>query len=202
MSRSMKRNNPATQVLWAWTLVMGLAAMAQVQPAIADEYATADEMGLMKGFPPPPEKRVDRSSLLKGPGNRWSYLNMRSLYPTAGIANAGVAVPVRRYMDGAIEKLMIQKPGDGMVDVATWLKETYSDAVVVIHGDGIVFERYLNGMHADHPHQMMSVTKSFAGLMGLIAVENGKVKESDRVTNYLPELEGSAFASLQRGSRR
>ncbi len=124
-------------MLWAWTLAIGLAAMFQLPLAMADDYATADEMGLMKGFPPPPENRVDRSSLLKGPGNRWSYLNMRSLYPTAGIANANVSIPVRKSIDGAIEKLKIQKPGAGKVDVDTWLKETYSDSMIVVHGDRI-----------------------------------------------------------------
>jgi CubicO group peptidase (beta-lactamase class C family) len=37
-------------------------------------------------------------------------------------------------------------------------------------------------MNANQPHQMMSVTKSFAGLMGLLAVEEGKAKETDLVT--------------------
>ncbi len=166
-----------------------------------DKYATADEMGLMKGFPPPPEKRVDRSSLLKGPGNRWSYLNMRTLYPTAGIPTADVAVPLKKSIDGAIETLRIKHPTSGEnVDVDTWLKETYSDAVVVVHGDRIVFERYLNGMHADHPHQMMSVTKSFAGLFGLLAVADGLVKESDPVAKYIPELkESGAFGEATFG---
>jgi CubicO group peptidase (beta-lactamase class C family) len=49
-------------------------------------------------------------------------------------------------------------------------------------------------MNANRPHQMMSVTKSFAGLMALIAVEDGKLKESDAITKYVPELkESSAF---------
>ena len=198
MSNLIRRNKPITLAL----CVFGLVAMLQLPLAMANEndYATSDEMGLMKGFPPPPEKRVDRSSLLKGPGNRWSYLNMRQLYPTAAIKNADVPVPVKKSMDGAIEKLKIQKPGATMVDVDTWLKETYSDAVVVVHGDKVVFERYLNSMHADHPHQMMSVTKSFAGLFGLLAVADGKVKESDEVAKIIPELKKSgAFAKANFG---
>jgi len=74
----------------------------------------------------------------------------------------------------------------------TWLKETYTDAVVVIHGDRNVYERFLNGMHSQHPHQMMSVTKSFAGLMGLLAVETGAAAEAELVTTYIPELEASS----------
>ena len=47
-------------------------------------------------------------------------------------------------------------------------------------------------MNANQPHQMMSVTKSFAGLMALIAVEDGKLKESDAITKYVPELKKSS----------
>jgi len=166
----------------------------------ADEHATAAEMGLMEGFPPPPEKRVDRSSLLKGPKNRWAYLNMRTLYPSAGIPTADFPIPVKKRIDGAIETLKIQKPGAGKVDVPTWLKETYTDSVVVIYGNRVVFERYLNGMHPDHPHQMMSVTKSFAGLFGLLAIADGKVKESDLVSKIIPELKDSgAFGDASFG---
>lgn len=64
----------------------------------------------------------------------------------------------------------------------TYFKETYTDALVVIKGDKVVFEKFLNGMNANQPHQMMSVSKSFAGLMGLLAVEEGKAKETDLVT--------------------
>ena len=120
--------------------------------------------------------------------------------PTEVSNRADVPVPLKKSMDGAIEKLKIQKPGAAMVDVDTWLKETYSDAVVVVHGDKVVFERYLNSMDADHPHQMMSVTKSFAGLFGLLAVADGKVKESDEVSKIIPELKKSgAFAEATFG---
>jgi CubicO group peptidase (beta-lactamase class C family) len=180
------------------TLIVALFGYITV-PVLADtsldKYATAEEMGLMQGFPPPPEKRVDRSSIAAGPGNRWSYLHMRRLYPTAGVPVAEVSVPLKKS-DGAIEKLRITQPeAQQAVDVDTWLKETYSDAVVIVQDDRIVFERYLNGMHADQPHQMMSVTKSFAGLFGLLAVADGFVKESDLVTDIIPELQVSTAFS-------
>ena len=46
-------------------------------------------------------------------------------------------------------------------------------------------------MHANQPHQMMSVTKSFAGLFGLLAVADGKLGEDELVVQYVPELEAS-----------
>ncbi|MFC4993862.1 serine hydrolase domain-containing protein [Rubritalea tangerina] len=171
-----------------------------------DKYATAEELGLMVGFPPPKDKIVDSSSLLKGPGNRWAYLNMRKLYPSAGIKAADEAIPVEVAIDPAIQSLKVVKPNDKgadtdqSVDMDTYLRETYSDTLLVVKDGKVVYEKYLNGMNANHPHQMMSVTKSFAGLFGLMAVADGKAKEEELVSKYLPELKTStAFADATFG---
>lgn len=173
-------------------LIVALASLlaGPVGSSMADDnaYNTAGQLGLMMGFPPPVEQRVDRSSLLKGPGNRWAYQHMRMLYPSANIPHADTAIPLHKSIDGAIERLDIQEPGGDLVDVDTWLKRTYTDAVVVIQGDRIVFERYLNGMDGDKPHQMMSVTKSFCGLFGLMAVAEGLVSEDTVISEIIPEL--------------
>jgi len=164
--------------------------MTQNENPTTDEYATAADLGLMEGFPPPPDKRVTRANaLLTPPYNRWSYLNMRTLYPSAGIKAADVAVPLARAIDPAIATLQVRRgESDQDVDWATFLRETYIDAFVVVHGDKIVYEAYSNGMIPHQPHQMMSVTKSFAGLFGLLAVAEGSAKESDLVSQHIPEL--------------
>ena len=100
-----------------------------------------------------------------------------------------------------MDNVKVKDPDTGaMTDMGTYLKKTYTDALVVIHGDTIVYERFFNGMEANQPHQMMSVTKSFGGLLGLMAVEEGKLKEDDLVTKYVPELKkSSAFAGATFG---
>ncbi|MEA3301956.1 MAG: serine hydrolase [Pseudomonadota bacterium] len=160
--------------------------------AAENEFATHAELGLMQGFPPSEEKRVDRSNALFGvPYNRWSYQNMRSLYPTANIPTANQPVAINRKIDGGIDSLKVKRENGEVVDMPTWLRESYTDSLVVIQGDAIVWERYLNGMNADSAHQMMSVTKSFAGLFGLMAVSDGLLSEDDPVTKYVPELKAS-----------
>jgi hypothetical protein len=156
----------------------------------AGDYASAAELKLMEGFPPPVNKRVNRSNaLLTPPYNRWSYQHMRMLYPSAGIPNADQPTPIKRSIDQGIAGLTISKPdGSGnasgeSVDMDTFLLETYTDALVVVKGDQIVFEKYFNGMHPAQPHQMMSVTKSFTGLFGLMAVEDGHVGKTIRSPN-------------------
>jgi len=164
----------------------------------ANEYATASELKLMEGFPPPIDKRVNRSNAVYTPPyNRWSYLNMRMLYPTADIPVADKSIPIKRVIDSGVEKLKIHRadkeglPTAEMVDMATYLKETYSDAILVLKGKEVVYEKYLNGMDKNHPHQMMSVTKSFAGLLALMVIADGKIKESELVSAYIPELKVS-----------
>lgn len=77
-----------------------VATLSLAASAAPDEYATAAEMGLMQGFPPPADKMTTRNnSLLSGPYNRWSYLNMRMLYPAAGIAAAQKPVRIDRDIE-------------------------------------------------------------------------------------------------------
>jgi len=169
----------------------------------ADKYATAAEMGLMQGFPPPPDKQVTRFNALQtAPYNRWSYQHMRMLYPSANVPAADKPVTLSKTIDWNLEKdVKIKEPGTGKTKrMADFLKETYTDAIVVIRGDQIVYENYFNGMNPNQPHQMMSATKSFGGLLGLMAVADGKLKESDPVTAYVPELKkAGAFAGATFG---
>jgi hypothetical protein len=53
------------------------------------DTSTHVELGLMQGFPPPPDKRVTRSNGVKVPPfNRWAYPNMRQIWPTDGSGRA------------------------------------------------------------------------------------------------------------------
>ncbi len=174
-------------------------------PASADDkYATAEELGLMQGFPPPPGKQVTKANALQNaPYNRWAYQHMRMFYPTANVLAADVPVPLGKTIDWSFEGgVKVMEPGTGKTkNMADFLKETWTDAIVVIRGDQIVYENYFNGMTPNTPHQMMSATKSFGGLLGLIAVANGKLKESDLVTQYVPEFKtkDGAFANATFG---
>ncbi len=165
-----------------------------------DPFATAAELGLMEGFPPPPDKRVDRSNaLMRAPYNRWSYQHMRTIYPSAAIPSADAPAPVEVDIDGGIDQLRVPTSGGGL-DFADYVRRSYTDALVVVTPDRFVHETYLNGMHPLQPHQMMSVTKSFAGLFGLAIAADGRVTEDDRVSAIVPELAvASAFADATFG---
>ena len=117
-------------------------------PLLAEnDYSTAEELGLMQGFPPPPEKRVTKATALQTPPlNRWSYQHMRMFYPSAGVPSADKPVPLSKTIDWNFEyDLKVKEPGtDTMKSLADYLKKTFTDAMVVIRGDQIVYEKYLN----------------------------------------------------------
>ena len=122
MKNELSKKKMALSIL---ILIAGMMFVPGYQ-ANADEYATAAELKLMEGFPPPLEKRVGRSNALFAPPfNRWSYQNMRAVYPTANIGNADYPVPLNKAIDGAIERLMVRKgESNDFVDMETYLKET------------------------------------------------------------------------------
>ena len=201
MNISSIRSAATIRVLGA--LLVSVSTLSTATHA-QDKYASAKELGLMEGFPPPPDKRVTKANAIQNaPFNRWAYQHMRMIYPTAGVPAADKPVPLGKTIDFDFEKhVRIMEPGTGKTkSLADCLKETWTDAIVVIRGDQIVYEKYLNGMTPNTPHQMMSATKSFGGLLGLMAVANGKLKESDQVTKYVPELDvkDGAFANATFG---
>ncbi len=164
-------------------------------------YATARELGLMKGFPPPPDKQVNRTNaMMEPPYNRWSYLHMRSVFPTAPVPTSDTPAPLNVQIDPAIGELVVAR-GDGtLADLPAFLRETYTDSFLVATADRLVYEYYDNDMHAAQPHQMMSVTKSFTGLFALMAVHAGLLEETQQITDIIPELaDASAFAGATVG---
>lgn len=146
----------------------------------------------MQGFPPPPDKRVNRTNgFMFPPYNRWAYLHMRNLFPSAPVRTSDTPAPLNVDIDSAITELEIPRADGSVADFPTFLRETYTDSLLVATPDRLVYEFYSNGMNAVQPHQMMSCTKSFTGLFALMAEQQGLLDEGQQVTDIIPELSGA-----------
>ncbi len=94
----------------AMGLGVALASAPSARENTANPFATADELGLMKGFPPPPDKRVDRSNAIFAvPYNRWAYQNIRKIFPTARIRAADTPVTLDRNIAGGMDDLSVKR---------------------------------------------------------------------------------------------
>lgn len=162
-----------------------------------DPYASARELGLMIGTPPPPEARVTRGNWFYAPYNRWAFSNATLLAPTAEISRG--AGPVRalpeRLADPAVVEALPVTDHEGVLRTAAEvMHRTWSDAMVVLKKGELVYERYDNDLGPDQLHLLASVTKSFTGLLALVAIEEGLLDPSRPAADYVPELAAGVFA--------
>lgn len=190
---------------WSLSLLLlaalNTAAAAQdARPQLPPPEATDPvALGIMKGFPPPPDKVVTLASVLKFPNGRWAYHHLRELGPTANIwRGARTASPLQENLR-PLETVAFAGDKDQQITIADWQKTTYTDALLVLHKGKIAYEKYHVGMKAEQPHVLWSMTKSFTGLLATMLIKEGKLDPNAKIAQYLPELASSAWgdATLQ-----
>ena len=149
--------------------------------------------GLMAGFPPNAEGQVTLANWRTAPFNKWSFTHLRELIPSARIAADPGAVsemPVASVDLGGVEFEF-----DGSrYDLERFLAETETDGMLVLREGPIVHEHYGPGMDAVTPHFFASVTKSVLGLVAGILAGRGVLATDRPVTEWLPEVAGTAWA--------
>lgn len=73
---------------------------------------------------------------------------------------------------------------------AVWanLRDRHTTALLVIHNDRIVFERYASGYHRTKPHYTASMAKALVGGVGLMmAMHDGRITPDDLAATYIPQ---------------
>jgi len=138
--------------------------------------------------------RVTAADWYWGPANRWSWMNMRRIFPTAGISRGDGPVAPLKEAPRDLSKIVFADPVSGKrMTVDDMLRTTYTDGFIVLKDGAVVTEKYYNGMTRKTPHLVMSVTKSFVGTLAGILAERGLLNTEALVTSYLPELQGTVF---------
>lgn len=77
--------------------------------------------------------------------------------------------------------------------VAQVLRESATDAWLVLHRGEVADEWYRAGVAADDRRPLMSITKSIVGAVAGILVGQGLLRTEDPVTAYVPELAASGY---------
>jgi CubicO group peptidase (beta-lactamase class C family) len=171
---------------------MIVAVVMMPATLLAEPAPTAEDLGLMVGSPPPPDKQVTLENFMMPPYNRWSLMRLREFAPTRNVPLTAPSSTLEQQ-PGDLSAIPVEL-GEGRTATAgDWLAAAYTDGFIVLHEGKVVFERYYNGETPAMQHLMFSVTKSFTGTMMLILMEQGRVDGTARVDHYLPELAGTAF---------
>ncbi|MBT4519771.1 MAG: serine hydrolase [Halieaceae bacterium] len=170
-----------------------LLGSVPIQTALAAECLPPDPT-LMRGFPPPVEKRVTPENLMQHPQNRWAFQHMREVVPTREIAHSEAPVSVITENPLDLDSLSFELPEGRKLSLTQWMQESCTDSFLVMHRGKLVYERYFSGMTAATPHQMFSATKSWVATVALQLIEEGRLDPGRTMVSYIPELKGSAFA--------
>jgi CubicO group peptidase (beta-lactamase class C family) len=152
---------------------------------------TAEDLGLMAGTPPPPERLVTLDNWITPPFNRWGLQHLQELVPCAPIPGAPTPWRLPRT-DRDLGTLRVEVDGRiGTLDDV--LDETATDAFIVLQRGTILWERYANGMGPATRHLCFSVSKSVVATVAGILIGRGELDPSAFVTELIEELAGTAW---------
>lgn len=155
---------------------------------------SARELGVMQGFPPPADKRVDRGNYEHPPFYRWAAQNMRLIMPTAAVYRGTGAVRDFAQAEQNLDDLQVTAiGGEGKTRFKQLLIDSYCDGIMILHRGRSIYERYFNDMQPHSLHISQSVGKSFTSTLVAILWGQGLLDLARPVEHYIPELKSSAY---------
>ncbi|MEA5398764.1 serine hydrolase [Synechococcus sp. BA-124 BA4] len=184
-------------------LLATLSLVAQAH-APASSFMNAEDsdptrLGWMEGFPSPSEKLImqPESNFFSFPKLRWTVCHIRELMPTKQVSRGiGSLTSLAYAIDAGIEAVTFTPMGGEKS--LTWkesLSATFTDGILILHKDRIVYEKYAGCLDEMGKHAAMSMTKSMTGLLAEMLVVEGRLDERAMVSSIIPELKDSAFGS-------
>ncbi|MET3953253.1 CubicO group peptidase (beta-lactamase class C family) [Rhodococcus sp. OAS809] len=91
--------------------------------------------------------------------------------------------------------LQVPSEEGALVGAAEFLDLTRTDSIIVLQGEKILHEEYRGASAANSRHIVMSISKSFCGMLAGILVSEGVLSVADVVSTIVPELKGTSFGS-------
>jgi CubicO group peptidase (beta-lactamase class C family) len=146
---------------------------------------------IMRGSPP--ELRLPLTEWDRPPWNRWSFQHVREILPTAEVWRGSGAQSVFAQVPQDLGGITFQRSSGSESTIETFLDDSYTDGLLVLHRGRIIWERYFNGMSERTLHLSQSVAKSVTGAAAGCLVALGVLDPKALITHYLPELAATAY---------
>jgi len=109
----------------------------------------------------------------------------------------GDLFPAREIAAPAVPRALLAQPESppatvpweaGEIAFDRFLELTHTNAFLILRGGKLTYEWYRPGVDPDTPMSSWSMTKSLVSLLVGQAIDHGKLRESDRLVDLLPEL--------------
>ena len=148
---------------------------------------------IMQGFPVAPDNRVPIEDWDHAPWNRWSFQHIRELLPTAEVWRGDGAAWQLPANPQDLDDLRFDDAEGNTRSLDDYFAGEFTDGLLVLHRGEIVHESYHNGMTPRSLHLSQSVAKSVTACVTGILVGRGLLDPAARITEYLPELDATAY---------
>jgi CubicO group peptidase (beta-lactamase class C family) len=127
------------------------------------------------------------------PFNRWGFLHVDAILPTAAIGRQGAPTAPLATRPREVIDLPVAGLSSGPGTAADVLAGTETDAFLILQDGVVVHESYGPTMTRATRHLLMSVSKSFIGGVAGILAEDGRLDLDGLVTDYVPEVIGFGY---------
>ncbi|MBB6414152.1 serine hydrolase domain-containing protein [Mesorhizobium sangaii] len=172
------------------------AAPVPFLPGPGKAQSTVSHMDASHDWLPDPMRpdapMIPRTGWDLSPYNRWTFQHVREWTPTASIWRGSGPVQPLPQRPTDIDGITFEVEGRRHT-IREFLNHSYTDGFLVLHRGEVVAEKYMNGLEPHTPHLAMSVTKCITGTLFGILVGKGLIDPDRLVTQYLPELEATAY---------
>jgi len=148
---------------------------------------------IMSGSPPTPDQRITLTNWQTQPFNHWAFMHMEQVMRTALVDRGAGPVATLSTSPRSLASLKFESPTGDKISVAEALVRIDCNGYLLIKDGEIVFEYYANGLGPRMRHLTQSAGKSVAGTLAAALVVDGVLDEKKLVTEYLPEMKGSAY---------
>ena len=128
----------------------------------------------------------------------WSFQNVDKILNTTPIKKGDKTTPLRaRHVPVNLDYFNIKTSDGKSFDLSTFQQETNTDGIIVLKDGKIVYEHYDRTNTEKSIHIMMSMTKSVAGLIAGILVDQGRLDVDAVASTYVPELRGTSYENVK-----
>lgn len=144
---------------------------------------------------------ISSGNWLTPPHHRLGLHRVEDVVPCTTIARgeapARKLVPASEPLDWDL--LTVPGPQGGPISAEEFLARTHTDGILVLRGDTILAERYFGEFTSASHHIVMSISKSFAGMLAGVLAAAGLLDLEATVPTYVPELAAGSYAGATVG---
>lgn len=132
--------------------------------------------------------------------NGESTIKDYKFFPAKVIAKSTKPYQYHYALDDSLGTLAVQYTAEGKVQTAKlsgMMQSNGTTSLIVIHGDTVVYEKYLNGYDKDSIETSFSSVKSLDSLLIGMAIEDGFIQsETQPVSDFIPEFQGTDYGKI------